>query len=76
MFRLGAYAPALAYAGSCFSQLADKQDPLARVLGGDSAHLEGPPPQFNRAEGSTEEACVEALVAGARAEAAGTHSQS
>lgn len=69
---IGAYAPALAYAGSCFRKLADKEDPLTRALSGDTAHLEGPPPQFHRAEGSAEEACVEALVAGARAEAAGT----
>ncbi len=67
----GAYARALTYAGRRFSELANKDNALSRTLRGDTTHLEGPPPRFHDPEDSADGACVEALVAKARARFSG-----
>ena len=62
----GDYTRALTYAGRRFSELANKENALARTLRGDTTHLEGPPPKFHSPEDSADGTCVEALVAKAR----------
>ncbi len=67
----GAYDRALPYAGRRFSELADTKNVLSGTLRGDPAPFEGPPPKFRSPEDSAAGACVEALVARARAARSG-----